>query len=144
MPSANKTSLREEPASLKGQIIPRYGGVIIHDCWASYLAYAHCDHGLCGSHLLRELTLVVEANGYRWAANMKRLLLETAKQVVNSAHKCLSQDEYLKLTKRCRVIPIGRGLGVRGRSGARRRFIVRGDSACAMIVRSETSPCCDR
>lgn len=36
-------------------IIPRYGGAIIHDCWASYLSYDHCRHGLCGSHLLREL-----------------------------------------------------------------------------------------
>ncbi len=43
-------------------IIPRYGGVIIHDCWASYLSYAHCGHGLCGSHLLRELTFIVESN----------------------------------------------------------------------------------
>jgi transposase len=85
-------------------IIPRYGGVTIHDCWASYLSYEHCDHGLCGSHLLRELTFVVEANGYRWAASMKRLLLETCKQVANSAHKCLSEDDYLKLTKRYRVI----------------------------------------
>jgi transposase len=46
-------------------ILPRYGGTIIHDCWASYLAYDYCDHGLCGSHLLRELTFVVEAHGYR-------------------------------------------------------------------------------
>jgi len=36
-------------------IIPRYGGVIIHDCWGSYLSHTHCGHGLCGSHLLREL-----------------------------------------------------------------------------------------
>jgi transposase len=35
------------------KIIPRYGGVIIHDCWSSYLSYNHCTHGLCGSHLLR-------------------------------------------------------------------------------------------
>jgi transposase len=86
------------------KIIPRYGGVAIHDCWASYLTYGHCDHGLCGSHLLRELTFVVESNGYRWAANMKRLLLETCQQVANRAHKCLSEDDYLKLTKRYRVI----------------------------------------
>ena len=45
-------------------MIPRYGGVIIHDCWGSYLAYEHCGHGLCGAHLLRELTFIVEAQGY--------------------------------------------------------------------------------
>ena len=38
-------------------IIPRYGGKIIHDCWASYLSYLHCGHGICGSHLRRELNL---------------------------------------------------------------------------------------
>jgi transposase len=45
-------------------IIPRYGGVIIHDYWSSYLMYDHCEHGLCGSHLLRELTYVIDSNGY--------------------------------------------------------------------------------
>ena len=46
-------------------IIPRYGGVIIHDCWSSYLSYLYCSHGLCGSHLLRELTFIVESNDCR-------------------------------------------------------------------------------
>ena len=31
-------------------ILPRYAGVAVHDCWASYLSYAHCDHALCGAH----------------------------------------------------------------------------------------------
>jgi transposase len=83
-------------------IIPRYGGTIVHDCWASYLAYDHCGHGLCGAHLLRELTFVVESNGYRWAANLKRLLLETCARVANSDSKHLSAAEYQKLRKRYR------------------------------------------
>lgn len=45
-------------------IIPRYGGAIIHDCWSSYLSYPHCSHGLCGSHLLRELTFIVDTHDY--------------------------------------------------------------------------------
>ena len=55
-------------------IIPRYDKTIIHDCWASYLSYDHCGHGLCGSHLCRELTAIIESNQYRWASNMKMLL----------------------------------------------------------------------
>ena len=55
-------------------IIPRYGDVVIHDCWASYLSYENCYHALCGSHLLRELTFVVESNSYKWAKNIKKLL----------------------------------------------------------------------
>ena len=68
-------------------VIPRYGGVVIHDCWASYLAYDHCGHGLCGSHLLRELVFIIDANGYAWATNMKRLLQETCGTVARRKSK---------------------------------------------------------
>ena len=85
-------------------IIPRYGGVVIHDCWASYLAYDHCGHGLCGSHLLRELTFIVDANGYAWAANMKRLLQENCVIVAKRKNKKLTPGEYKNLQKRYRNI----------------------------------------
>ena len=85
-------------------IIPRYGGTAVHDCWASYLSYDHCGHALCGAHLLRELTFVVEANGYRWAANMKRLLTQTCARVAEHPNKSLSASEYKHLRKRYRNI----------------------------------------
>lgn len=85
-------------------IIPRYGGVIIHDCWASYLSYDHCGHGLCGSHLLRELTFIVDSNQYRWARNMKKLLRETCRTVADRKEKRLSDEEYANLQKRYRNI----------------------------------------
>jgi transposase len=85
-------------------VIPRYGGVIIHDCWASYLAYEHCDHGLCGAHLLRELTFIVEADGYAWAKNMKRLLQQTCARVAKRKRKRLSPREYAHLQKHYRNI----------------------------------------
>ena len=80
-------------------IIPRYSGTIIHDCWASYLSYNHCDHGLCGSHIVRELTCIIESNGYQWAINMKALLLETCKKVSKMKKKKLSQKQYANLQK---------------------------------------------
>jgi hypothetical protein len=82
-------------------VIPRF---VIHDCWASYLAYDHCDHGLCGSHLLRELVFIVDANGYAWARNMKRLLQETCVIVAKRESKRLNQNEYSNLQKRYRNI----------------------------------------
>ena len=85
-------------------IIPRYSGVIIHDCWASYLSYDHCHHGLCGSHIVRELTCIIESNGYPWAMNMKTLLLETCKNVSKIKKKRLSQKQYANLQKRYRNI----------------------------------------
>ena len=80
-------------------IIPRYGGVIIHDCWASYLAYNHCDHGLCGSWYL--LLTPINTGGAR---NMKRLLQETSRIVAGREDKCLTGKEYANLQKRYRNI----------------------------------------
>lgn len=85
-------------------VIPRYGGVVIHDCWASYLSYDHCYHGLCGSHLLRELTFIGDANGYTWAANMKRLLQETCVIVAKRESKSLTLTEYNNLQECYRTI----------------------------------------
>lgn len=85
-------------------VIPRYGGVIIHDCWASYLAYAHCGHALCGAHLLRELTFIVDADGYAWARNMKRLLQQTCARVSKRKRKKLNRPEYANLQRHYRNI----------------------------------------
>jgi transposase len=88
----------------KINIIPRYQGVIIHDCWSPYLTYAHCEHGLCGSHLVRELTYVIESNNYVWAQDMKNLLLETCKRVSKRKKKQLFAREYRALEKNYRKI----------------------------------------
>ncbi|PIE59053.1 MAG: hypothetical protein CSA33_00335 [Desulfobulbus propionicus] len=85
-------------------IILGYGGEIIHGCWASYLSYDHCDHGLCGSHLLRELTFIVDSNQYRWARNMKKLWTQRGHTVASCAEKCLTDKEYAKLQQRYRNI----------------------------------------
>lgn len=85
-------------------IIPRYGGVIIHDCWKSYESYENCEHGLCGAHLLRELTFIVDSNGYRWATNTKKLLLEICHEVSKRDEKKLTEEEYQNLQKRYRNI----------------------------------------
>lgn len=85
-------------------IIPKYGGVIIHDCWSSYLSYDNCAHALCGSHLLRELEFIIESNGYKWASNLKSLLQEACKMVSSKKAKKLSKGEYSNLQKRYRNI----------------------------------------
>lgn len=85
-------------------IIPKYGGTIIHDCWASYLSYDNCDHALCGSHLLRELTFIIDSNNYQWAKNIKKLLKETSGKVSKSKRKKLTKSAYQNLQKRYRNI----------------------------------------
>ena len=47
----------------------------VHDCWESYFGFGQCQHVLCGAHLLRELTSLVE-NGSKWAAKMHQFMLD--------------------------------------------------------------------
>ncbi len=89
-------------------IIPRYGGLITHDCWASYLSYDHCGHGLCESHLLRELTFIVDSNQYRWARNTKKLLTQDGPYRDHARKKCLTAQKYANLQKRyCTILTRG-------------------------------------
>ena len=85
-------------------IIPRYGGIVIHDCLGSYLAYAQCEHALCGSHLLRELTFIVDTHAYTWAVRMRRLLRAACYLVSRRESKPLTEAEYNKLQRRYRNI----------------------------------------
>ena len=85
-------------------IIPRYGGVLVHDRWASYLAWDHCGHALCGAHLLRDLQFLVDAHDPAWARRMKKLLKDAAHRVRGSPDKVLSAKECAALRKRYRTI----------------------------------------
>ncbi len=57
-------------------ILPRFGGVSVHDGWKPYQTYTHCRHALCNVHHLRELTFVDEALQQPWAGQFKALLRE--------------------------------------------------------------------
>lgn len=57
-------------------LIPRYQGVLIHDCLGAYFTFQNCRHGLCNAHLLRELIYLYEELDQTWAAIMIELLLK--------------------------------------------------------------------
>jgi hypothetical protein len=95
---------RGKDAIVDNNIITQYDGCIIHDCWASYLSYAQCTHGLCGSHLLRELIFVFDANQYKWAKAMKHVLQAACRKISKSKSKKLTKKSYKKLQKRYRTI----------------------------------------
>ena len=85
-------------------IVPRYGGVLVHDRWASYFAYDNCEHALCGSHLLRNLAFIEDAHGHAWAKHMGTLLLKTCRKVREQENKALSESDYKALRTRYRTI----------------------------------------
>ena len=85
-------------------VLPRYGGILIHDRWASYFAYENCEHALCGSHLLRDLTFVEDAHGHAWEKRLKKLLLDTCRSVREHPDKALDEAACKALRKRYRTL----------------------------------------
>jgi transposase len=88
-------------------IIPKYGGIIVHDCWATYFSYKNVGHALCGSHILRELryTMECEQYGASWAMMMKELLKEAGEVVAGRIGiQILYAKEYKILQKKYREI----------------------------------------
>jgi transposase len=60
-------------------ILPRFGGIAIHDHWFPYFAYKQVQHGLCNAHHLRELKYVYEQEKGEWAQKMTMILLKANK-----------------------------------------------------------------
>ncbi len=74
------------------------------DCRAAYFVYDQCSHQLCGSYLLRDLTFIVDSNGFRWARLMKKLPREACHWVNKSDAKSLTAAERRGVRKRYRTI----------------------------------------
>ncbi|WP_338849830.1 IS66 family transposase [Massilia sp. W12] len=54
-------------------ILPRYTGILVHDCWSSYWNL-DSTHALCNAHLLRELLYIQEQSGQDWPAELAKFL----------------------------------------------------------------------
>ena len=62
-------------------ILPDFTGTAVHDALPSYFQYTGAQHGLCNSHLLRELQFITERYPQPWAAGMTTLLRGIKKAV---------------------------------------------------------------
>lgn len=64
-------------------IFSKYNGTLVHDFWKSYFEFC-CNHGLCNSHLIRELTFIYEQFHQRWAKDLIRVLTRIEKSVARA------------------------------------------------------------
>jgi len=68
-------SSRGRAAVTEFDVLPSYQGTAVHDSLTLYDAYSDARHGLCGAHLVRELTAVSEAHPARiWPPQAIRAL----------------------------------------------------------------------
>lgn len=64
------------------EVLPRYGGILVHDHWKPYFQLS-CRHALCNAHHLRELTYAHEQEQQAWAKQMIDLLLAIQQAVTS-------------------------------------------------------------
>ena len=75
--------------------LPRFQGILVHDCWASYWKCQGITHAVCCAHLLRELTGIEENHpAFTWSTSFKHLLLEMKKVRDKAFHKGQQQLTY--------------------------------------------------
>lgn len=94
-------------------ILPRFGGVSVHDAYVSYQSEDYpCTHALCNAHLLRELTGLWETSRQTWTKQMIALLccLKRAKETAQAGGRQALEAALLhRFTKVYRQI-VERGL----------------------------------
>jgi transposase len=81
-------------------VLKEYTGTLVHDCLSSYFKFKNCDHGLCNSHIVRELEGLIES-GSEWAVNMQKLLLSLNEKVNNGYQLKKGNYYWMKYDKIC-------------------------------------------
>ena len=90
---------RGEAGIADNGVLPAFGGVAVHDCWAPCFKFEIAKHAVCCVHLIRELNGVIEDEKLQtWATKFKDFLLKwlkTTKEYL-SADKNELPDEKIK------------------------------------------------
>jgi transposase len=100
---------RGSEAMINFGILPTFTGTAIHDHWDPYFLFKDCKHGLCNSHILRELKFLYEVLDEEWASAFRKLLKKIHKAVekaktrgktsLSDKKKTLFYQEYEALLK---------------------------------------------
>lgn len=84
-------------------LLPRYKGINIHDCWASYWKYPEIAQAICNAHILRELNFVTDNYPKQtWNGEFRSLLLEMKalkEKIMNEGGTEISPSDAEKFMK---------------------------------------------
>ncbi len=96
-------------------VLPRFTGIAVHDAWAPYDTYTGATHALCGAHVLRELTAVMDlapAGQFCWARQAHDALLELKSLADTAADAGLSSCQPQALAHHTRLLRSAANIGV--------------------------------
>ncbi len=72
-------------------LLENFTGCAVHDHWKSYFKFS-CDHSLCNTHHLRELTYLAEQDQQGWAEKLIQLLLKAKELCEATSENCLAKN----------------------------------------------------
>lgn len=87
-------------------LLPKFKGIAVHDCLASYFVYEKCEHAVCNAHLLRDLKAVYEQTNQTWTQDMMEILLlakqqrECQEEPLNPMVVAWMDDTYLDIVEK--------------------------------------------
>ncbi|GAA3401778.1 IS66 family transposase [Paenibacillus hodogayensis] len=100
-------------------LLPRYTGILVHDCNMPYFKEKYSfQHALCGAHLLRECQGIAEYDHHHWASQMKGLLQQSWRLVrsARQANRPLAPNTLTYIDSRYEaILRLGKSESQRGR-----------------------------
>jgi transposase len=87
-------------------LLPKFRGIAVHDCLASYFTYEKCEHAVCNAHILRDLKAVYEQTNQTWTQDMIEILLlakqqrERQEEPLHPKVVAWMNDTYLDILKK--------------------------------------------
>lgn len=73
-------------------ILPKFNGILSHDCWYAYDCYPQIVHSLCWAHFLRELQSIEENTNLEFPAKIREFILKL-KEKVEKKEEFSSEEE---------------------------------------------------
>lgn len=96
-------------------VLPRFTGTAVHDAWAPYDTYTDATHALCGAHVLRELTAVMDLappGQFCWARQAHDALLDLKTLADTAVDAAMSSCEPQALAHHTRLLRSAANIGV--------------------------------
>ncbi len=96
-------------------VLPGFTGTAVHDAWAPYDTYTAATHALCGAHVLRELTAVIDTSptgAYCWARQAHDALLALAALVDDATAAGRTTLDHVALDRHTRLLRSAANVGV--------------------------------
>lgn len=87
-----KIDLLERKVIEEAGILPKFNGILSHDCWYAYDCYPQIVHSLCWAHFLRELQSIEENTNLEFPAKIREFILNL-KEKVEKKEEFSSEEE---------------------------------------------------